>query len=239
MKRIAIFFAMLAEAQPIITHYGMTQNFSYLTDDTSFIRLYICHNKNAEIFLVTPGVDPRYQVDRVGPVPAALAVWEIIHKLKPEIIINAGTAGAFAAKGAEVGDVYLAKSPVKYHDRRISLGSFREYGIGAFDCLAVNIIAEKLGLKLATISTGSSLDQNPADFAELKYHQADLKEMEAAAVAEACYLSGFKNLILIKAVTNLLDKEEHSEKQFQNNLALASYNLAKQLVRLIAMLEEE
>jgi nucleoside phosphorylase len=72
----------------------------------------------------------------------------------------------------------------------------------------------------------------------LKYHQADLKEMEAAAVAEACYLSGFKNLILIKAVTNLLDKEEHSEKQFQNNLALASYNLAKQLVRLIAMLVE-
>lgn len=233
MEKIAIYIAMLAEAQPIISHYGMKQNFSYLKNDVSFIRVDSCRYKNIEILLITPGIDPRYQVDRVGPVPAALAVWEMIHKLKPNLLINAGTAGGFAEKGACIGDVYLARSPVKYYDRRISLGAFRDYGVGSFDCFCPQGLAEKLGLKEGILSTGSSLDRNVADLKALNDHQADLKEMEAAAVAEACYLSGFSHVIFIKAITNLLDRSESSAQQFQNNLKLASDNLALKLYELI------
>lgn len=236
LKKIVIFIAMLDEARPMIAHYQMTQTFSYLKNHSSFIQIYSCLYKKVEILLVTPGVDPRYQVDRVGPVPAALAVCEILHQICPDILINAGTAGGFSGRNASVGDVYLAKSPVKYHDRRISWGNFRDYGVGSFDCLSLDEIAGQLNLKQGILSTGSSLDKNPADLEELEQHQADLKEMEAAAIAETCYLMGFSQVVFIKAITNLLDQNENSAEQFQANLTLASHNLARKLYELIDLL---
>ena len=46
-------------------------------------------------------------------------------------MINAGTAGGFRAKGAEIGDVFVS-STIRNHDRRIAIPSYDAYGIGEY-----------------------------------------------------------------------------------------------------------
>ncbi|KAK3010542.1 hypothetical protein RJ639_011445 [Escallonia herrerae] len=59
-------------------------------------------------------------VNSVGTVSASLVTYASIQALQPDLIINAGTAGGFKAKGACIGDAFLA-SDVAFHDRRIPI----------------------------------------------------------------------------------------------------------------------
>ena len=56
------------------------------------------------------GTDTAHGVPAVGTVPAALTTYAAIAELSPDLIINAGTAGGFAARGAKVGDIYLSSA---------------------------------------------------------------------------------------------------------------------------------
>ncbi|KAL4562331.1 hypothetical protein LXL04_034531 [Taraxacum kok-saghyz] len=53
-----------------------------------------------------------------GTVPASLVTYASIQALKPDPVINAGTAGAFKVKGACIFDMYLV-SDLAFHDRWI------------------------------------------------------------------------------------------------------------------------
>lgn len=48
--------------------------------------------------------------------------------LKPDLLINAGTAGGFESKGMGIGDV-LVSSTIHNHDRRMLLPIFVDYGV--------------------------------------------------------------------------------------------------------------
>ncbi|KAM0934501.1 putative methylthioadenosine nucleosidase [Dioscorea sansibarensis] len=76
--------------------------------------------KSLQINLVWPGKDAAFGVDSVGTISASLVTYASIQCFKPDLIINAGTAGGFKAKGACISDVYLA-SDVCFHDRRIPI----------------------------------------------------------------------------------------------------------------------
>ncbi|KAK2631107.1 hypothetical protein EUGRSUZ_L03396, partial [Eucalyptus grandis] len=76
--------------------------------------------KDLKINLIWPGKDPSSGVDSVGTISASLVTYASIQALQPDLIINAGTAGGFKAKGASISDVFLA-SEVAFHDRRIPI----------------------------------------------------------------------------------------------------------------------
>jgi 5'-methylthioadenosine nucleosidase len=59
-------------------------------------------------------------VDNVGTVPAAVTAYLAVHEFKPDLVISVGTAGGFKAKGAAIGDVFLATAFAN-HDRRIPI----------------------------------------------------------------------------------------------------------------------
>ncbi len=60
--------------------------------------------------------------------PAALATYLAVEALKPDLLINAGTAGGFESKGMAIGDV-LVSSTIHNHDRRMLLPIFVDYGV--------------------------------------------------------------------------------------------------------------
>ncbi|XP_021802418.1 5'-methylthioadenosine/S-adenosylhomocysteine nucleosidase 1-like, partial [Prunus avium] len=88
----------------------------------------------------------------------------------------------FQAKGAGIGDVYLA-CDVAYHDRRIPIPVFDLYGVGLRQACVSPNLQKELNLKIGKLSTGNSLDMSPQDEASIVANDATIKDMEGAAVA--------------------------------------------------------
>jgi len=188
-------------------------------------------------------------VDAVGTIPSALAAWEGIRAFHPDVIITAGTAGGVKANGATVGDVYISTDRVRYHDRRISIGNYKPYGIGSYPCLECpNLIKLFPGrIKLGVVSTGNTFDKmDPSEKEQFFQNRATIKDMEAAAIAEVAQLKGV-HFLAVKSVTDLIDKTEveghvktskdsvvvqpelveDSAAQFLQNFTIAVKNLAE------------
>ncbi|TVU13038.1 hypothetical protein EJB05_46712 [Eragrostis curvula] len=172
--------------------------------------------KGLHIDLVWPGKDTALGVDSVGTVSAALVTYASIQTLKPDLIINAGTAGGFKAKGANIGDVFLA-SDVAFHDRRIPIPVFDMYGIGARKALETPNILKALNLKVGKLSTGDSLDMTPHDETAILNNEATVKDMEGAAVAYVADMFSTP-AIFVKAVTDIVDGEKPTAEEFLQNL---------------------
>jgi hypothetical protein len=58
--------------------------------------------------VVVPGKDQETGVDNVGTVPAAVATYATIDKLKPDLLINAGTSGGFKVRGNRLCPTFRA-----------------------------------------------------------------------------------------------------------------------------------
>uniref|UniRef100_M8AKH2 5'-methylthioadenosine/S-adenosylhomocysteine nucleosidase n=1 Tax=Aegilops tauschii TaxID=37682 RepID=M8AKH2_AEGTA len=166
-----------------------------------------CGNyKGLHIDLVWPGKDPALGVDSVGTLSAALVTHASIQFLKPDLIINAGTASGFKAKGAGVGDVFL-KSDVVFHDRRIPI-------------------------PVGKLSTGDSRDMSPHDVLEILSNGATLKDMEGAAVAHVADMFSTP-AIFVKAVTEIVDGEKPRAEEFLQNLTAATKALDQAVAEVI------
>lgn len=61
--------------------------------------------------------------------------------LKPDLLINAGTAGGFESKGMGIGDV-LVSSTIHNHDRRMLLPIFVDYGVHNHAAVATSKLRE-------------------------------------------------------------------------------------------------
>lgn len=225
IKKIVIITAMQAEALPIVNKLGLIEK----NDPTiKPFKIFSKQDDQHECVLITNGICPKYEVDRVCTQPAALTTWEAIRLFSPDLIINAGTAGGFLRNGANVNDVYISDDTIDYHDRRIPLPGFKEYGIGNFPCLSTNKIANDLNLKKGKISTGNSLDMCVADEELINLNQAQVKDMEAAAIAEVAWLKDTP-MIAIKSITDLIDSTAKTEEEFINNLESAVKILAEKM----------
>ena len=210
IKTIAVLIAMEAEAEPLISsfkllpcpksHHHAPLPSVVRSGEISFGE----ENKAVEIVLVTCGQDATHAVDSVGTVNAALCAYEVLKTHRPDVLINAGTAGGFQSKGCEIGDVFLV-SEVKFHDRRIPIPTFTSYGIGAIETLKTpNMRKEITSLKSGICSTGNSLDATDVDREMMLQNDASVKEMEAAAVAKVCEM--FKTpFVCVKAITDIVD----------------------------------
>jgi 5'-methylthioadenosine/S-adenosylhomocysteine nucleosidase len=222
---LAVQFAMAAEAAPFLARRGLRHAH---TDP----RYGFQFHEGDGLVAAIAGTHPRYQVDSIGTISAALLTSSLLERYRPARLVNAGTAGGFEARGAQVGDVFLGAEVVVFHDRRIPLPGFEAMGRAHLPVWCDRALATKLGLKVGVVSTGDSLDCTPEDLAQLTALDAEVKEMEAASIAWVCERHGVP-LLLLKAITDLVDHPSPTSEQFVQNLSLAVARLTDALEALV------
>eukprot|EP01035_Chromulina_nebulosa_P019788 gene19788-25728_t len=220
---------MEAEAQHFLSELQLTPKESIYNN--SPFKIFTGFHNGAEVSVVTNGKDKTFGVDNVGTVPAAIATFATINQLKPDIIVNAGTAGGYKAKGAAIGDVFISETSYN-HDRRIPIPGFLEYGKGGHKSPATPNLIKALNFKSGNVSTGNSLDHTPTDDELILANDASVKDMEAAAIAWTADLSSTPFLAL-KVVTDIVDGDRPSHEEFLENLSAASRSLQNALPKLI------
>jgi len=227
ISTIAVIMAMADEAKPFIEALGLKRAVSAF-DSRLPMEVYTGAVDKAEIVLVVGGKDRRFGVDNVGTQPATLSAYLAIETFKPDLIINAGTAGGFKSKGADIGDVYIGSDSIRFHDRRIPIPGFSAYGVGSYRTPDVDAVATALGLKKGVVSTGNSLDMLPEDRLMIQSNQGVVKEMEAAAIAWVAELYQIP-MVALKSITDLVDTDTPTQDEFLKNLNLASETLQEKL----------
>ncbi|CAN6202821.1 unnamed protein product [Urochloa humidicola] len=233
ISRVLIVMAMETEAKLLINRFKLVEapaRESIFPKGATWTRFYGIH-KGLHIDLVMPGKDAVFGVDSVGTVSASLVTYASVQALKPDLIINAGTAGGFKAKGASVGDVYLA-SDVAFHDRRIPIPVFDMYGVGARKTFAAPNILKELNFKPGKLSTGDSLDMCPQDEDIIMSNDATIKDMEGAAVAYVADIFSTP-AIFVKAVTDIVDGDKPTPEEFLQNLISVTTKLDVSVSKLV------
>ncbi|AMO54815.1 hypothetical protein GZ77_16590 [Endozoicomonas montiporae] len=236
MQRITMIVAMKQEAASIIKHLNLSD--IDMHDPVLTCQAFQGNYKGLDISLVVNGTDREYNVESVGTQPATITTLEAIRQFKPDLLINAGTCGAFQDKGSAIGDVYMGEK-IRYFDRRIPLGEdYFAYGDGSYVSKLAGEYARQLGLKTAVVCTGNSLDMSPTDEAILREEPVVAKEMEAAAIAAVAKL--YKTpLLAMKSVTDLMDEKDTTAEQFLANLTRASELLQQNVFRLLDLLSNQ
>lgn len=234
ISTVAVVMAMRDEAAPVVAALGATPiatppgrvhewyEASRVSPDGAAVRVVIAVN----------GVEPRHGLDGIGVEPAVLNTSAVIDRVRPDLVVSAGTAGGWAARGGTIGGLYLAHPHVVRHDRRIPLTGFEQYGIGEFPVVPMRRVAASIGALPGVVTTGGSLDESSDDRRMIEASGAVAKDMEAAAVAYVCELAGVPCAAL-KAITDLHDVPVSGAEQFTANLSMASLRLADAVVQLV------
>lgn len=237
MNGLLIQMAMAAEASPFRRRMERFGEWELLAPPLP-ARVCAAEVGGETVHLVVHGSDPRFGVDMIGTQPAAVTAWAAITRLRPRIVIVAGTAGGFASAGGAIGDVYISDGPVAFHDRRVPLGAFETAGIGLYPSMDCRELAKTLGLKPGRLTTGDSLDMSETDARQIALQRGNVKDMEAAAVAWVASLFGLP-FIGLKAITDLVDGEDATSEQFIRNLDRAADRLSEKLAGLVEALASQ
>lgn len=226
-KKILLIMAMPNEALPIIEKLKFRPLKNILSPFLPAKIYKSSANTNKEIFLSVNDYCPRFNVPRVGTQAAAILAWESIKSIQPTLVINAGTAGGFRAMGAEIGDVFISKNPIKYHHRNFhpKNKNFHKYAVGLYPSLNLPTLAKKLNLKTGIISSSDSLISSKQENLQIIKNKTTVKEMEAAAIAEVAQLLNV-NFVALKIITDIVDIRTCPQKQFDNNFHSATEKLA-------------
>lgn len=227
ISTIAVIMAMADEAEPFINALGLKRAVSAL-DSSLPMEVFKGTVEKADVVLIVGGKDRRFGVDNVATQPATLSAYLAIEKFKPDLLINAGTAGGFHAKGAEIGDVYIGSGCICFHDRRIPIPGLDAYGVGSYPTPDFDEVATALGVKKGIVSTGNSLNMVPEDLSMIHANNGVVKEMEAAAIAWVADLYHIP-LVVLKSITDLVDSDKPTQDEFLKNLNLASRTLQEKL----------
>ncbi|KAJ8631546.1 hypothetical protein MRB53_024869 [Persea americana] len=231
ISTILLIIAMQTEALPLVAKFQLSEDQdSVFPKGVPWVRYHGIY-KDLKINIIWPGKDQSLGVDCVGTISASLVTYASIQALKPDLIINAGTAGGFKAKGACIGDVFLA-SRVAFHDRRIPIPVFDQYGIGARKTCPIPNIFKELKLKEGKLSTGDSLDMSPHDEAAIAANDATVKDMEGAAVAYVADLLSVP-AIFVKAVSDIVDGDKPTAEEFLRNLVAVTAALDQAVTQVV------
>lgn len=235
LRTVAVVMAMLAEAEPVLERLGAREVPLPPEAGPLPFRWFVARvapepaRPPLDVVIAVNGRDRRTGVDKIGTQPAALNAYVTCLHHRPDLVISAGTAGAWASQGTEVGDVFVSRERFVYHDRRIPLPGFDDYAIGAYPAVDATALVTALGCKSGIVSTGNSLHDSDEDHRMMAEVGASVKEMEAAAVAWVADLLATP-MLAVKAVTDLIDHPAGSAAQFTANLSMASARLADALV---------
>ncbi|MBI2795688.1 MAG: hypothetical protein HYX65_03160 [Gemmatimonadetes bacterium] len=234
-KKILVVMAMSGEAEPVIRSFGLTAR-KRVFDARDPMRAFEGRVGRTALIVVINGRNPRPpHLDLAGPTAAAVTTAQAIKAFAPDLVISLGTAGGLGSRGVRVGDVLLSRQIV-FHDRRIPLGpAWEEFALGNYPHARTQSAASALGLATAVIASGSSfINIATSDLSVINGVAASVVEMEAAAVAEVCFIYKTR-MIALKAITD--DVEHPNVSQFEANFQLASNNLSKALRQLVTYLQ--
>jgi len=208
---------------PIVEKLGLTRQEEGLPSLPAIV--YAGDYKGLELTVVFNGTHDVYGCACVGTAAAAVTVYAAIQKYAPDLVLNAGTAGGFAKKGAAIGDAYVVTGFAN-HDRRIPIPAFTEFAAGAVGGLPASQLVSSNGFKTGIVTTGNSLDYIAEDAAIMEANDATVKDMEAAAIAEVCR-SCQTALLAIKVVTDIVDGDRPTQDEFLENLGAAAASLQR------------
>ena len=230
---VVIVIAMEAEAMPFVNSLQLQKQDNFFPPQTPFDAFTGTHG-DCQLTVVTNGKDDVYEtgVDNCGTVPAAMVTFLALQKLPTtNLVLNAGTCGGFARKGAAIGNVFLTTA-VAHHDRRIPIPEFQGYGIGRLESVMAHKLADAHGYKMGVCTTGNSLDATEEDHLHMENNDASVKDMEAAAVAWSTHM--FKVPYLgVKVVTDIVDGDRPTQDEFLENLHTAAASLQDALPKII------
>lgn len=235
ISKVALIFAMEAEARPLIEELGLEYDPSFGDPRLPFKYFRGSLEGRIELLLALSGKHEKYQVDNIGTEPATLNAYLTLSQFKPDLCINAGTAGGFRCRGCEIGDVFLIDRPCKFHDHRIPIPGFDEYGIGSYSTFAPAGMAQALGLKEGGVSTGNALDYTDVCLEIIERNEGHAKEMEAAAIAWVA--STLKvPFMALKSITDIVDGEHPTHEEFLRNLDAASRRIREKTIEVLKYL---
>lgn len=231
ISTVVIIIAMQTEAMPLVNKFQLKEDQdSVFPEGVPWVRYHGTY-KDLHLNIIWPGKDTSLEVDSVGTISASLVTYASIQALKPDLIINAGTAGGFKARGASIGDVFLI-SDVAFHDRRIPIPVFDLYGVGQRQSFSTPNLLRELNLKVCKLSTGDSLDMSSQDETSITANDATIKDMEGAAVAYVADLLKVPT-IFVKAVTDLVDGDKPTAEEFIQNLVAVTAALEQSVSQVI------
>ena len=218
---------MPEEGQPIIE----TLNMSPLEDEFDPylpVDWYVSIQPGAKIYLAQTRKSQKVDVAQVGPETASFVAWECMQAIDPDIVINAGVAGALGGNDVQIGDIFQCQKAY-YHHRIFTTAAYNEYGTGGFDCVTIQGDND---LKMASISTSSSFVLSERDKQIMGKQGAILKDMEAAAIASVAYVRE-KDIFIIKGVSDLLESDEQVSHEIFDHLEKVMKVVASKLEFLI------
>lgn len=238
-RRVLIVMAMEAEAAPLRDALGAEP-----LDPPAWASGLPCRLSHAaatddrpDVLLAVNGTDPIFGVDAVGSTAAALTTHVALNLDRPaaDLVLSIGTAGGWLRAGAQIGDAYFAWPHFACHDRRIPLPGFDLMGESKLAAADLRSHASALGCRLGIVTSGDSFDESPTDRERIIAGGAEVKEMEAAAVAWVGRLHGVP-VGALKTVTDLVDSPVATEAQFVENLATAAETLRTKTLALLERL---
>jgi 5'-methylthioadenosine nucleosidase len=230
-QHVLIMIAMEGEAMPFLQKIGIEKvklqhpwaPFNVYSGTYQGLKVSVCVNGKAS--------EAAGGVDNVGTTPAAIAAFLMVTELSPSIVINAGTAGGFKVKGAEIADVFIA-TMFRHHDRRITIPGWDDYARGHHKAHGVPKMVQELGFKEGVVTTGNSLDAHDVDRKIMTENEASVKDMEAAAIAWVCEQSNTP-FFAMKVVTDIVDGGVATHEEFMANFEKAGQSLQTNLMRMM------
>ena len=234
ISRVLILIAMEVEGTPLLSELeGLKQDEAGLPGLPA-----VCYSgtyRGLEVVVVMNGQHPVHGVPSVGTTAAAVTTYAALRRFKPDLLLNAGTAGGFKRQGGAIGDVYVATA-VALHDRRIPIPGFEGYENGRIATLVPDgLLKAQPTWKEGTVTTSNSLDYTAEDEARMLANGASVKEMEAAAIADVAQGCGVPFMAL-KVITDIVDGGRLTQDEFAENLGTAAASLQRAVPAALAFI---
>ena len=178
----------------------------------------------------------------VGKVFAAICTQTMILGFSPDVIINAGVAGALSAD-LTIGEIVIARDAVQHDMDTTALGD--ELGlISGLDMVHIptdegvtkllESVTQKLGIKYktGTVATGDCfINTNEKKNFLIEKFSAIACEMEGAAVVQTCYINKIPCSIM-RAISDGGDDNSHTDyKTFARKAAKTSAEVITEFVK--------
>jgi nucleoside phosphorylase len=237
IRTVAVILAMRAEARPLIDLVNAVERELPETVGPLPIQWFDARVGGLNVVIAVNGADRRRGVDEIGTQPAALNAYVTMLHRRPDLVISAGTAGGWGRHGTRIGDVFVSRDRFVFHDRRIPLPGFDQYGIGSYASVDAGHLARSLELKQGVVTTGNSLDEALDDGRAIVASGATVKDMEAAAVAWVAETLGVP-MLAVKSITDLVDAPTPTADQFVANLARATQRLRDTILQVLEFCED-
>ena len=180
------------------------------------------------------GKDVLLCVCGVGKVNAAAGTCAVL-AIGADIVLNFGVAGGLDDR-TELTEVYLIEKAVQYD---FDITQLEGGEIGTLDGEKENFlplfVPDGIDFPRRALGTGDRFNDSPADHDLLIRLGAHIRDMEGAAIAQACKYAGVP-MVSVKAISDIYGRGSTTE-QFEANLAKAALNLKAYMKEIVGAID--